>query len=69
MHTVVTALELKGTRVKINAAHPGWVKTDMGGANAPLSVEDGAKTAVDLALLGEDGPSGAFIHKGRPLPW
>ncbi len=69
MLTVVTALELKGTRVKINAAHPGWVKTDMGGANAPLSVEDGAKTAVDLALLGEDGPSGAFIHKGRLLPW
>ena len=69
MLTVVTALELKGTKVKVNAAHPGWVKTDMGGANAPLSVEEGAKTAVDLALLGADGPTGAFVHKGRPLPW
>ena len=69
MLTVVTALELKGTKVKVNAAHPGWVQTDMGGANAPLSVEEGAKTAVDLALIGEDGPTGAFMHKMRPLPW
>ena len=69
MLTVVTALELKNTNVKVNAAHPGWVKTDMGGANAPLTVEEGAKTAVDFALAGTDGSTGAFQHKGRPLPW
>ncbi len=69
MLTVVTALELKGTKVKVNAAHPGWVKTDMGGPDAPLSVEEGARTAVDLALIGDDGPSGAFVHNMRPLPW
>ncbi len=69
MLTVVTALELADTNVKVNAAHPGWVKTDMGGANAPLTVQEGAKTAVDLALIGPEGPTGAYQHKGRPLPW
>jgi NAD(P)-dependent dehydrogenase (short-subunit alcohol dehydrogenase family) len=69
MLTVVTAQDLKNTKVKVNAAHPGWVQTDMGGKNAPLSVEEGAKTAVDLALLDENGPTGAFMHKGKPLPW
>ncbi len=69
MLTVVTAQELKDTKIKVNAAHPGWVQTDMGGRNAPLSVEEGAKTAVALATLDESGPTGAFVHKGKPLPW
>jgi hypothetical protein len=55
--------------VKVNAAHPGWVKTDLGGANAPLDVKTGAQTAVQLALLDESGPSGAFQHRGKTLPW
>lgn len=69
MLTVVLALQLKDTKIKVNAAHPGWVKTDMGGENATLDVKEGAKTAVDLSLLGDDGPSGAFIHMGKTLPW
>lgn len=69
MLTIVMALQLKDTGVKVNASHPGWVKTDMGGASAPLSVEDGAKTAVAFALAGPDGPTGAFQHNGRSLPW
>ena len=69
MLTVIMAQDLKGTKVKVNAAHPGWVQTDMGGKNAPLSVEEGAKTAVALATLDENGPTGAFIHNGKPLPW
>ena len=69
MLTVVTAQELKGTNVKVNAAHPGWVQTDMGGRNAPLSVGEGAKTAVALATLDDNGPTGAFLHKDKPLPW
>ena len=69
MLTVVTAQELKNTKVKVNAAHPGWVQTDMGGKNAPLSVGEGAKTAVALATLDENGPTGAFLHQGKPLPW
>lgn len=69
MITTVLALALKETSIKVNAAHPGWVKTDMGGEEAPLNVEEGAKTAVDLALIGNDGPTGSFQHLGEVLPW
>jgi NAD(P)-dependent dehydrogenase (short-subunit alcohol dehydrogenase family) len=69
MLTVILALQLKDTRVKVNAAHPGWVKTDMGGSSAQLDVKEGAKTAVDLALLPDDGPTGGFVHLGKTLPW
>ena len=67
--TIHLADALKNTRIKVNSAHPGWVKTDMGGDCAPMELVDGAKTSVELALLGEDGPSGAYLHMGKPLPW
>jgi len=67
--TVHLAYELKDSKIKVNAAHPGHVKTDMGGEAAPMEIVDGAKTSVQLALLGEDGPSGAYIHLGETLPW
>jgi NAD(P)-dependent dehydrogenase (short-subunit alcohol dehydrogenase family) len=67
--TVQLAYELKDTKIKVNAAHPGWVKTDLGGEGAPMEIVDGAKTSVALATIGEDGPSGAFIHTGQTLPW
>jgi len=67
--TIHLADALKNTRIKVNSAHPGWVKTDMGGDGAPMELVDGAKTSVELALLGEDGPSGAYLHMGKPLPW
>ncbi len=68
-YTVHLAYELKGTKIKVNAAHPGWVKTDMGGKEAPMELVDGARTSVALATLDEDGPNGAFVHMGEPLPW
>jgi NAD(P)-dependent dehydrogenase (short-subunit alcohol dehydrogenase family) len=55
--------------VKVNTMCPGWVRTDMGGAAAPRSVEEGADTAVWLATLPEDGPSGGFFRDRRPIPW
>lgn len=69
MLTVLTAQDLKGTNVKINSAHPGWVKTEMGGEGAQLEIEDGAKTAVELATLPADGPTGGYFHMGQPIPW
>jgi NAD(P)-dependent dehydrogenase (short-subunit alcohol dehydrogenase family) len=68
-YTIHLAAELKGTAIKVNSAHPGWVKTELGTDAAPLEVPDGAKTGVDLALIGPDGPSGRFIHAGKELPW
>ncbi|CAN5505744.1 SDR family oxidoreductase [soil metagenome] len=68
-YTVQLAHELKGTKVKVNAAHPGWVKTDMGGEEAPMEIENGATTSVALATLKSDGPNGTFVHMGEPLPW
>jgi NAD(P)-dependent dehydrogenase (short-subunit alcohol dehydrogenase family) len=69
MFTVLLARELAGTKVKVNAAHPGWVKTDMGTDAAPMEVTDGAKTSVRLALLPADGPTGGFFHMNDRLPW
>ncbi len=69
MLTVVAAYQLKNTNVKVNAAHPGWVKTDLGGASAPLDVPKGAQTAVRLATLPADGPTGGFFHGDKSLPW
>jgi NAD(P)-dependent dehydrogenase (short-subunit alcohol dehydrogenase family) len=67
--TVQLAYELKDTKVKVNAAHPGWVKTDMGGEGAQMEIVDGAKTSVELATIGADGPNGAYVHLGKELPW
>ncbi|KAA6464873.1 SDR family oxidoreductase [Acidobacteria bacterium AB60] len=67
--TIHLAYELRKTKIKVNSAHPGWVKTAMGGDQAPMELSDGSRTSVDLATLGEDGPTGGFFHLGQPLPW
>ncbi len=67
--TIHLAHELKDTKIKVNSAHPGWVKTDMGTDAAPMEIPEGAKTGVELALLGDDGPSGGFFHLGKRVPW
>ena len=65
---VIQAAALKDTTVKVNIAHPGSVKTDMN-PGGDLSLEDGAKTAVTLATLPDDGPTGGYFHRGETLPW
>jgi NAD(P)-dependent dehydrogenase (short-subunit alcohol dehydrogenase family) len=67
--TIHLAHELRNTNIKVNSAHPGWVKTDMGGDQAPMELSEGGKTSAALATLPADGPTGTFIHQGKPLPW
>lgn len=67
--TIHLAHELANTKIKVNSAHPGWVKTEMGGEGAMLEIEDGVKTSVQLATLPEDGPTGGYFHMGESLPW
>ncbi|TRX55031.1 SDR family NAD(P)-dependent oxidoreductase [Thalassomonas sp. M1454] len=55
--------------IKINAAAPGWVKTNLGGDDAELTPEQGADTPVWLATLGSDGPSGDFYRERKVYPW
>ncbi len=67
--TVHLAYELKDTPVKVNAAHPGYVSTDMNDNQGPMAVKDGAKTSVQLATLSDNGFTGKFVHLGEELPW
>jgi len=73
--TAIAAKELQGTNILINAYSPGWMKTDMGGSNAPFTADEGAETAVYLATLPEGGPQGKFFAEMRKfggpiaLPW
>jgi NAD(P)-dependent dehydrogenase (short-subunit alcohol dehydrogenase family) len=67
--TVHLAHELRETKIKVNSAHPGWVKTEMGGEEAPMEVSEGGKTSAQLATLPEDGPTGGYFHLGQALPW
>lgn len=66
--TIHLAQALKGTAVKVNAAHPGDVQTDAN-RHGRLSVEEGARTVLALAMLPADGVSGTFQHAGQRLPW
>jgi NAD(P)-dependent dehydrogenase (short-subunit alcohol dehydrogenase family) len=71
----LAAKELAGTDILVNAYSPGWLKTDMGGPDAPFTAEEGAETALYLATLPPGGPSGRFFAEMRKfggpieLPW
>lgn len=68
MMTIHYAYQWNGTPHRANAIHPGSVKTDLN-PNGDLTVEEGAKTSVDLATIGDDGANGGFFHMGKTLPW
>jgi len=67
--TIHLAIELKDTNIKVNSGHPGWVKTELGGPNAPIEVEESYKTSLRLATLDDDGPSGGLFHENDIIPW
>jgi NAD(P)-dependent dehydrogenase (short-subunit alcohol dehydrogenase family) len=69
MLTLHLAKDLHGTGIMVNACCPGWVRTRMGGAEAALSVEEGADTPIWLATLPGPGPSGLLFADRAVIEW
>ena len=69
LNALTRILARQSARLNVNAVCPGWVKTDMGGAGANRSVEQGASGIVWAASLGADGPHGGFFRDSRPISW
>ncbi|MGO8790504.1 MAG: SDR family oxidoreductase [Terriglobia bacterium] len=67
--TLAMAIELESTGIKVNAACPGFTKTNLNNYSGTQTVEEGAREPVRLALLGPDGPTGTFSNAAGPLPW
>ena len=63
------AVELRESGILVNSMCPGWVKTDMGGPAAPRTPAQGADTAVWLAMLPDNGPSGKFFRDRKEIDW
>jgi NAD(P)-dependent dehydrogenase (short-subunit alcohol dehydrogenase family) len=68
--TVAMALELEREGIKVNAVSPGFTKTNRNGYAGTETVEDGAREAVRVALLGPDSPTGTFTRwENETIPW
>jgi NAD(P)-dependent dehydrogenase (short-subunit alcohol dehydrogenase family) len=67
--TLAMAIELETTGIKVNAACPGFTKTNLNNYAGTQTVEEGAREPVRLALIGPDGPTGTFSNAAGPLPW
>jgi NAD(P)-dependent dehydrogenase (short-subunit alcohol dehydrogenase family) len=68
MMTLNYAAQWQHTPHRANAVHPGSVKTTSN-PEGELTVEEGAKSSVEMAIIGNDGPNGTFSHLGQPVPW
>ena len=70
MLTLIQSKTLASQGIAVAAAHPGWVKTDLGSQAAPMEVDEGASTVVELVTIArEQFPHGQLIHKGERMPW
>jgi len=67
--TRIFASELNSTNILVNSVCPGWVKTDMGGSEAPRTPEQGVDTIVWLATLPDGGATGGFFRDRQPIDW
>jgi NAD(P)-dependent dehydrogenase (short-subunit alcohol dehydrogenase family) len=62
-------MELQKTKILVNSVCPGWVWTQMGGKQTPLTPQQEASTPVWLTTLPDDGPTGRFFRERRPISW
>jgi NAD(P)-dependent dehydrogenase (short-subunit alcohol dehydrogenase family) len=67
--TVQFANELRGTPVKVNAVCPGYVATDLNGHSGPRTPEQGARIAIEMATIPQDGPTGGYFNDDGRVPW
>jgi NAD(P)-dependent dehydrogenase (short-subunit alcohol dehydrogenase family) len=67
--TIAFAIELEKTNIKVNVVCPGYVATDLNDYRGYRTVEQGAKQAVKMALIGPDGPTGTFTDEDGTVPW
>jgi NAD(P)-dependent dehydrogenase (short-subunit alcohol dehydrogenase family) len=67
--TTLVAKKVRNENILVNSVCPGWVRTEMGGDQAPLTAEQGADTPLWLATLPDGGPSGGFFRERKPIPW
>ena len=68
--TRILAAELgPNSTVKVNSLDPGWVRTDMGGADATRDPSEPAREIADLVSISAHGPSGGFFRRGEPREW
>lgn len=67
--TRILADELRDDGILCNTISPGWVKTEMGGPNANVSIEQASERIIELAMLPAGGPTGAFFRDGKEIEW
>ena len=66
--SVILSKELLSKNIKVNTICPGWVKTDMGGDSATLTVEESTDKIIEFALS-RNFPNGKFLRHGIEIPW
>jgi len=67
--TKISSSELSSFGIKVNSVHPGWVKTDMGGSNASITIKEAIPGIVWAATLEKNGPTGKFFFNKKEISW